>query len=105
MRDYIHVNDLAQAHVLALRFLTNQTQFEAFNLGSAKGYSIYEIINEIEKVSGRKVKHVLQAPRPGDPPILIANSSKIQSQLNWKPKYSDLETIIKTAIDWHKREF
>jgi UDP-glucose-4-epimerase GalE len=104
VRDYIHVHDLAEAHVLSLKFLTNTSQFEAFNLGSAKGYSIYEIINAIENVSGRKVKHVLQGPRPGDPPILIANSSKIQSQLNWKPK-SNLETIVKTAIDWHKREF
>lgn len=105
VRDYIHVNDLAHAHVLALKSLTTDIKYEAYNLGSSKGYSIFEIIKEIEKVSGRKVKHVLNAPRAGDPPILIANSSKIQSQLKWTPKYSDLETIIKTAIDWHKREF
>lgn len=104
VRDYIHVNDLADAHVLALKSLTTEPKYTAYNLGSAKGYSIFEIIKEIEKVSGKKLKHKLSGPRVGDPPILIANSSKIQSELNWKPKHT-LETIIRSAINWHKKDF
>lgn len=104
IRDYVHVTDLAQAHVLALQSITATPQFASFNVGSAKGYSVFEIINVIERVSGRKVKYTIENPRPGDPPVLVANSTKIKTQLQWNPTHSDLETIVKTAIAWHQKD-
>lgn len=103
IRDYVHVTDLAEAHVLALDSLRSEPHMDTYNLGSAQGYSIYEIIREIESVSGRKVKYTLEDRRAGDPAVLVADSKKIKSQLGWQPKHSDLRTIIQSAIRWHYR--
>lgn len=104
VRDYVHVADLARAHVLALNSLTAQSQFQAFNLGVGGGYSILEIIREIETASGRKVKRTLEGRREGDPAILVADSAKIQNQLHWRPESSDLKTIISSAIRWYLKQ-
>lgn len=103
VRDYVHVSDLAQAHVLALKSLKSRAHLDVYNLGSAHGYSIYEILREIEAVSGRKVKYTLEGRREGDPAVLVADSLKIKTQLGWEPKHSDLHTIIQSAIRWHNR--
>ena len=109
IRDYIHVEDLADAHVLSLKRLLSLNSFkknycEVFNLGNGKGYSVKQIINSVEKVTGLKVKTKISPRRQGDPPILIASSKKASSMLCWEPKYSDIHTIISSAVEWHKKE-
>lgn len=101
VRDYIHVNDLASAHILALKYLINGGESNYFNLGNGEGYSVQEIIDEIERVVGKEVIKKNVDRRPGDPDYLIANSSKIKGQLGWKPEYN-LTRIIETAYKWHK---
>lgn len=103
VRDYIHVLDLASAHILALEALEKEHKTGVYNAGTGKGYSNKEIIAMIEKVSGRQVKVKVSPRRPGDADILVADSSKLQKELNWKPQYSDLETIIETAWQWHNK--
>jgi UDP-glucose 4-epimerase len=105
LRDYIHVTDLANAHVLALKFLdkTDKT-FEVFNLGNEKSYSVKEIIQTVEDVSGMKVKAEIYPRRPGDPAILIADTTKAKKELNWKSEISNIKDIITTAYNWHKKQ-
>ncbi len=106
IRDYIHVNDLADAHILSLEWLFKQKesknfQPEVFNLGNGKGYSVKDIINSVELVTGLKVKTKLSDRRPGDPPILISSSSKAMEFLKWSPKYPNIDQIIKHAWVWY----
>lgn len=106
IRDYIHVNDLADAHILSLEWLCKQKesknfQPEIFNLGNGKGYSVKDIINSVELVTGLKVKTKLSDRRPGDPPILISSSSKAMEFLKWSPKYPNIDQIIKHAWLWY----
>lgn len=102
VRDYIHVVDLAQAHLLALKALMDGHQSDVYNAGTGKGYSNQEVINMVEKVSSQKVNVKVEPRRPGDADKLIADSTKLQQQLNWQAKHSDLETIITTAWKWHQ---
>lgn len=103
VRDYIHVLDLAEAHVAALKFLEkNKTGFQAFNVGTGKGYSVMEVVNMVKKVSGIDFASPITERRPGDAAETVAKVDKIKKELGWEPKYSDLETIIKTAWNWHK---
>lgn len=102
IRDYIHVTDLAQAHILALKKLRNGGDSAVYNLGNGKGFSVKEVIEIAREVTGEKIKAVVADRRPGDPAILIASSDKIQKELNWQPKYNDLRTIMETAWNWHK---
>ncbi|EKD62354.1 MAG: hypothetical protein ACD_52C00209G0012 [uncultured bacterium] len=99
IRDYIHVSDLATAHILSLRSLTKKSM--VYNLGSGSGYSVFEVISEVEKVVGKKVRYEVGPRRLGDPVQLVASSSKIKKELGWKPKYG-LEEIVETAYKWHK---
>lgn len=102
IRDYIHVTDLAQAHVLALKALADGAESTAYNLGNGHGYSNRQVIQVAEKVTGQSIK-VNEAPRrAGDPAILVASSERIQSELGWKPQYPKLETIVETAWRWHQ---
>ena len=103
IRDYIHVSDLAQAHILALRKLEQGEISGVYNLGNGNGYSVREVIETVKKVTGRKVIAIESPRRPGDPARLVASSEKIKEGLGWIPKYTDLETIVKTAYDWHKK--
>lgn len=105
VRDYVHVTDLAQAHVLALKkvLTPDYTGVEFFNVGSGKGYSNLEVIKAVERISGRPVKYVLRGARPGDPAVLLANCKKITEQLNWNPIFSDIDNIVKTALQWYKK--
>jgi UDP-glucose-4-epimerase GalE len=101
VRDYIHVADLASAHVAALRRLQGGGESTAMNLGTGKGYSIREVITMIERVSGRKVPVRQAARRAGDPPMLVAGAHLAHELLGWQPQHSSLETIIATAWRWH----
>ena len=102
IRDYIHVDDLAAAHVLALQFLLENATSRQFNCGYGHGYSVREVVETVKRVTKINFKIEETERRPGDPPALIANSSKLKSELNWKPNYDDLEYIIKTAWKWEK---
>ncbi|HHY12487.1 MAG TPA: UDP-glucose 4-epimerase GalE [Firmicutes bacterium] len=101
IRDYVHVTDLAGAHVLALDFLGKNQDSLVLNLGSGKGYSVLEIIKEAERVTGKKVPYVLGRRRQGDPAVLVASSGKAVEMLGWRPRLSSLEDIISTAWAWH----
>jgi UDP-arabinose 4-epimerase len=100
-RDFIHVSDLARAHVAALRHITSGAEGVTLNLGTGDAYSILEILSTIERLIGRRVPVIRAARRPGDPATLVADASLAERVLEFKPKYSDLETIIKTT--WQSR--
>lgn len=102
IRDYIHVNDLASAHVLALEALQKGHKSEVYNLGNGNGFSVAEIIDTAEKVAGIEIKKEFTGRRSGDPAILIASSDKIKKALGWNPEYTDISKIIQTAWNWHK---
>lgn len=103
LRDYIHVDDLAQAHALALEYLEQGGASDCFNLGNGTGFSVREVISTARQVSGRDIKAVDSPRREGDPPRLIASSAKAKRTLGWKPRYTDLEEIVRTAWEWHQR--
>lgn len=102
IRDYIHVADLSQAHLLALKSLTNGAPSNIYNLGNGHGYSNLEVIETARQVTGKEVKVVKAPRRPGDPATLVASSERIKQELGWSPKYPKLEEIISTAWNWHQ---
>ncbi|WP_097028024.1 UDP-glucose 4-epimerase GalE [Clostridium peptidivorans] len=102
IRDYIHVYDLASAHLLALERLMNGGQSAVYNLGNGKGFSVKEVVEVARKVTGKEIKAEVAPRRAGDPAVLVASSEKAKKELNWKPKFDSLETIIETAWNWHK---
>lgn len=101
LRDYIHVIDLADAHVLALEYLRKGGKSAAFNLGNGQGFSVKEMIEAAKKVTGKDIKVVVGERRAGDPAKLIASSDKARKILGWSPKYRNIEEIISTAWSWH----
>jgi UDP-glucose 4-epimerase len=103
IRDYIHVSDLADAHLCALAHLDRGGTGKILNCGYGNGASVREVLDRVEQVSGRKLA-VRSAPRrPGDPPRLVAAADRIRTELGWQPRYDDLATIIRTALDWEER--
>ena len=102
VRDYIHVNDLAKAHIDAYEYLCNENESNVFNLGNGKGFSVKEVIDMVKKVTGKEFAVKLDERREGDPDILIADATKIKDKLGWTPQY-DLETIVESAWNWHKK--
>ena len=102
IRDYIHVDDLAEAHIKALEYL-NDNNSDVFNCGYGYGYSVLEVINTMKEVSGVDFKVEITGRREGDPAILIADNSKIKEKMKWQPKYNDLKLICKTALEWEKK--
>jgi len=101
IRDFIHVTDLANAHILALKALNKKNpKSNYYNLGSEKGYSVKEVIKICRKVTGCKIPEVKSNKRPGDPPVLIASSEKIKKELKWKPKYTNLNIIVESSWNW-----
>ncbi|MGB9813738.1 MAG: UDP-glucose 4-epimerase GalE [Thermovenabulum sp.] len=102
IRDYIHVMDLAEAHILALNYLLEGGKSQVFNCGYGRGFSVLEVVNEAKRVTGVDFPVEFKERRPGDPAELVADSEKIRRVLNWKPKYDDLSFIIKTAFEWEK---
>lgn len=99
VRDYVHVVDLAQAHILALRALDEGSR--TYNLGNGRGFSVKEVVDMAREVTGRPIPTRVVARRPGDPAVLVASSDKIRRELGWEPKYPDLRTIMEMAWNWH----
>ena len=97
VRDYVHVEDLAQAHLLALEHLWQGGGSQIYNVGNGEGYSILEVIAAVEEVTGQKVPYVFGRRRDGDPPRLVADASRIKADLGWKPRYPELKTMVEHA--------
>jgi len=103
VRDYIHINDLCSAHLLALEYLVDGGETKAYNMGNGQGYSIKEVIDVAKSVTGNDFTVIMGERRDGDPARLVADSALLQSSLGWKPEYPDLETIIRHAWEWEKK--
>lgn len=102
IRDYIHVTDLADAHVKALEYLANGGESQVLNCGYGHGFSVREVLTRVKEVTGKDIKVIDSPRRPGDPASLTAKADRIQSVIGWKPKYDDLNLIIKSAYEWEK---
>ncbi len=103
IRDYIHVHDLAAAHVLGLKYLLEGGESQVFNLGNGNGFSVREVIETAKQVTGKEIKVVYGDRRAGDPSILVGSSDRVRSVLGWKPTYPDLQNIIAHAWQWHQK--
>jgi len=102
IRDYIHVSDLARAHMLVLEAMEGRLMHQAYNLGIGKGYSVLEVLKEAEKVSGVKIPYEIQERRSGDPPILVADNRRFSEEFGWTPRFGDLGKILASAWAWHR---
>ena len=102
LRDYVHVTDLADAHVRALEAIRETGKSGAYNLGTGRPHSVREVIGTVERVTGRTVPWSLAPRRPGDPAVLYATAEKARAELHWTPRFAELETIVRTAWDWHR---
>jgi UDP-glucose 4-epimerase len=100
MRDYIHVSDLAEAHLLALSHLESGGTSRTFNLGNGRPFSVREVIAAVARVAGRAVPHQIAARREGDPAVLFASSDRIQADLGWRPRFAEPDVIVETAWRW-----
>lgn len=103
IRDYVHVSDLAQAHLLAIKKMCEVNGFSAFNLGNGNGFSVLDVINSCSKVMGKPINYKIDKRRIGDPALLVADDKKAKSELKWMPKYKSLTEIIESAWLWHSR--
>ena len=103
VRDYIHVEDLADAHLKALTYLRKGGESATLNCGYGHGYSVREVLAMVEKIAGRRLQIREEPRRPGDPPTLIARADKVRGLLNWTPRYDDLESIVKSSLEWERR--
>jgi UDP-glucose-4-epimerase GalE len=103
IRDYIHVTDLARAHIAAVEWLFAGGESKKYNAGTGHGFSVKEVLRAVEEVTGQKIPFKVGPRREGDPPLLVADSSLLQRELGWKPEYSDLHTIVETAWAWATR--
>ena len=101
IRDYIHITDLAKAHILAVKYLINGGKSNIFNLGNGIGFSIRQVIDKAKEITGNEIQVIEEERRPGDPAVLIASNNKAKNILGWNPEYSSLDNIIKTAWKWH----
>jgi UDP-glucose 4-epimerase len=104
IRDYIHVADLADAHLLALDALESSSRL-IFNLGNGKGFSVKEVIESARRVTGHPIPAEIHPRRPGDPAVLVASSEKAIHELGWKPRYTQLDDIVRTAWAWHQKRY
>jgi UDP-glucose 4-epimerase len=105
VRDYIHVRDLAEAHLLALGALSEARSKLIYNIGNGQGFTVREVIESVGRVTGRAIA-VEECPRrPGDPAVLVASSEKIKGELGWKPQYAELDQIVASAWEWHQRRY
>src|ERR1700736_4914577 len=103
VRDYIHVEDLATAHLDALSYLRKSGASQVLNVGYGHGYSVREVLKSVERVAGKALTIREEPRRAGDPPILVARADRIRTELGWRPKLDDLDTIVKTALQWEQR--
>lgn len=103
VRDFIHVEDLASAHIKALSYLRDGGQSNTFNCGYGHGYSVREVVNAVEKELGKPINVIEEARRAGDPPCLISDCGAIKETLKWEPQYDDINKIVKTSLDWERK--
>jgi UDP-glucose 4-epimerase len=103
IRDYIHIDDLSSAHILALGALERGQGNAVFNCGYGRGHSVFDVINSVNRVTGRQIPMQVCSRRPGDPPVLTADSQKIRKTLGWTPRFDDLDYIVRTAWNWEKK--
>ncbi len=103
IRDYIHVDDLARAHLDAFDYLGNGGVSATMNVGYGHGYSVREVLASVERVTGQRLLVREEPRRPGDPPALVARAERIRKELGWKPRFDDLDTIVRTAFQWEQR--
>ncbi|MCK5746476.1 MAG: UDP-glucose 4-epimerase, partial [Oricola sp.] len=103
IRDYVHVSDLAQAHLEALERLRRHGGSITLNCGYGRGYSVYEVVDAVRRVSGAELEYEVGPRRAGDPAQLIADNAAIRTVLDWRPRYDDIDFIVETAIDWERR--
>jgi UDP-glucose 4-epimerase len=104
VRDYVHVGDLADAHLLALDALGTHSRL-IYNIGSGKGFSVREVVDSVRRVTGHPIAVVEEPRRPGDPAVLVASSKRIMAELGWKPKFSALDDIVRSAWIWHQQRY
>jgi len=104
IRDYVHVVDLAQAHLLALEKMRENKGFSVYNLGNGSGFSVLDVVQSCERVTGSSIAYQVEERRSGDPAILVADSSKASSILNWKPQFGQLDSIVESAWCWHQNK-
>ena len=104
LRDYVHVSDLTQAHLLALESLLNGGGNTTFNLGNNSGYSVRQVIETARQITGHPIPALMSERRAGDPAILVADSARIRAELGWQPRYENIEDIIRSAWAWHQKE-
>jgi UDP-arabinose 4-epimerase len=105
IRDYVHVSDLADAHVLALEYLKDTEKNDIFNLGNGDGFSVKEVIETASKITGKEIRANESKKRPGDPAVLVGSSDKIRRTLDWKPEYNGIDTVVQTSWNWHQKKF
>jgi UDP-glucose 4-epimerase len=103
VRDYIHVEDLASAHLHALDYLRNEGESAVLNCGYGHGYSVREVLSSVERIAGLPLKVVESPRRAGDPPVLVARADRIRSKLGWRPRLDDLDTIVRTSLNWERQ--
>lgn len=104
IRDYVHVSDLAQAHLKALQKLREGSRALTLNCGYGIGYSVFEVLDAFKRVTGEELSYEVTARRPGDPPQLIADNAAIRTELNWRPRYDDIDFIVETALAWERAQ-
>jgi UDP-glucose 4-epimerase len=104
VRDYIHVADLAEAHLLALKKLETEGRL-IYNLGNGQGFSVREVIESARRVTGHPIPADVHPRRPGDPAVLVASSEKAIRELGWNPRYTQLDDIVRTAWEWHQKRY
>jgi len=105
VRDYIHVHDLANAHLLALDALSEERSRLIYNIGNGKGFTVLEVIDSVRRVTGQSIPVEECDRRPGDPAVLVASSEKIKAELGWKPQFADIDAIIASAWEWHQKRY
>lgn len=103
VRDYIHVNDLANAHRIALDYMSAGGESGIFNLGNANGFSVREIVDVVKSISGTDFDVIEEDRRPGDPPVLVASNRRAEAELGWKPEHADIDGIVRSAWEWHSK--
>jgi UDP-glucose 4-epimerase len=104
IRDYVHVGDLADAHILAFEALAQQSRL-IYNLGNGKGFSVREVVDSARRVTGHPIPVMEEPRRPGDPAVLVASSKKIIEELGWRPQYTVLDDIVRSAWVWHQQRY
>jgi len=103
VRDYVHILDIAEAHILAMDALQDEQHHGAYNIGSSEGYSVREVVRTVEEVTGRKLRVRVGARRAGDPAVLVASHERLVRELGWEPRYSSLRDIVRSAWDWKRK--